>query len=87
VGNRWFDAGVAMTALDQEEHVEHRILNTLKQLFRRAGDGIVQDVPPELDVCESCRKPVCNQEEWIVCENRIAHVKCLEAFRQRGGVA
>lgn len=67
--------------------MEYRILNKLRQLLRRTGGGIIQDIPPELDVCESCRKPICYQDEWIVCENRIAHVKCLEAFRQKGGVA
>jgi hypothetical protein len=64
--------------------------NRLKRLLQSIVDGIVQDVPPELDVCEMCRKPRCSQDEWIVCENRILHMKCLEAYEKKtslpGGV-
>ena len=50
----------------------------LKRLLQRIGAGIVQDVPPELYACEICRRTRCVQDEWIVCESRIAHAKCLE---------
>lgn len=58
----------------------------LKALLRRMVDGIVQDVPPELDVCEMCRKPRCSQKEWIVCENRIFHLECLKAHENKTSV-
>ena len=55
--------------------------NRLKRLLQTISQPIIQDVPPELDACEICRKTQCSQDEWIVCENRIAHMKCLEAYQ------
>jgi hypothetical protein len=55
----------------------------LKQLLQRIGKRIVQDVPHELDACEICRKSECTHDEWIVCENRIAHAKCLEELQDK----
>jgi hypothetical protein len=49
----------------------------LKRLLTTIGQRIIQEVPPELDACEICRRTECLQDEWIVCENRIAHVRCL----------
>jgi hypothetical protein len=57
--------------------------NSLKRLLQAIGQRIIQDVPPELDACEICRKTECSQDEWIVCEQRIAHAKCLEAFQNK----
>jgi hypothetical protein len=56
----------------------------LKSLLRHISEGIVQDVPPELYACEICRKTQCVQDEWIVCEKRIAHAKCLAAIQDKG---
>jgi hypothetical protein len=53
-----------------------RVLQTISQQF-------IQDVPPELSACEICRKTECSQDEWIVCENRIAHAKCLEESQDK----
>jgi hypothetical protein len=64
--------------------VEDRKHSKLRDLLRRIGDGIVQDVPPELYACEICRETRCDQDQWIVCENRIAHAKCLEALQKKG---
>jgi hypothetical protein len=64
--------------------VEYRKQGKLRGLLRRIGNGIVQDVPQELYACEICRKTQCDQDEWIVCENRIAHAKCLEALQASG---
>ena len=55
--------------------------NQLKRLLQRISQHIIQDVPPELHACEICRKTECLQDEWIACENRIAHVKCLETIQ------
>jgi len=48
----------------------------LKRLLTTIRQRIIQEVPPELDACEICRRTECLQDEWIVCENRIAHVRC-----------
>jgi hypothetical protein len=63
--------------------VEEQNRNRLKCLLQDISQRIIQDVPPELDACEICRKTECSQDEWIVCENRIAHAKCLEAFQDK----
>ena len=39
------------------------VLHVLKKL-------IIVPVPPEIDVCESCRQPTCNQVEWEACNAR-----------------
>ena len=52
--------------------------NRLKRSLKRIGEGIAQNTPAELEACEICRKTECIQDEWIVCENRIAHAKYLE---------
>ena len=49
----------------------------LKRLLHSLSDRTIQEVPPELYGCEICRRTDCCQDEWIVCENRIAHAKCL----------
>ena len=55
----------------------------LRSLLQRIGESIVQDVPPGLYACEICRRTECAQDEWIKCENRIAHAKCLEAIQDK----
>lgn len=55
----------------------------LRQVLQSIGRRIIQDVPPKLDACEICRKTECSHDEWIVCENRIAHAKCLEALQDK----
>ena len=49
----------------------------LKGVLKTIGERTVQEVPPELYACEICRRTECFQDEWIVCENRIAHASCL----------
>lgn len=55
----------------------------LRLLLQTISQRIIQDVPPELDACEICRKTECSQDEWIVCEDRIAHAKCLEEYQDK----
>ena len=63
--------------LDEQNKIQ------LKRLLQSIGQHIIQDVPPELHACEICRKTECLQDEWIACENRIAHMKCLEALQDK----
>lgn len=65
--------------------MDQRKQTRLKGLLQRISDGIAMDVPSGFDVCEICRKTECAQDEWIVCENRIAHAKCLEAIQDKEG--
>lgn len=53
----------------------------LRRLLQRIGAGIIADVPSELYACEVCRKNQCAQGDWVVCENRIAQAKLLEAIQ------
>jgi len=55
----------------------------LTRVLERIGKGFVQDIPPELEACEICRKTECTQDEWIACGNRIAHAKCLEEIQSK----
>ena len=48
-----------------------------KRLLKTIGQQAIREVPPELYACEICRRTECFQDEWIVCENRIAHARCL----------
>jgi hypothetical protein len=61
-----------------KEHAMDEATKTrLKRLLETIRQGVVQEVPPELYACEICRRTECFQDEWIVCENRIAHARCL----------
>jgi hypothetical protein len=53
-------------------------IDKLKRILKNCKNGIIQDVPNELAECLVCRKNECHNDEWIKCENRIAHMKCLE---------
>jgi hypothetical protein len=57
----------------------------LKQLLQSIGKDVIQEVPPEMYACEICRRTDCAQDEWLVCENRIAHAKCLEEHQDTAG--
>jgi hypothetical protein len=50
----------------------------LQRLLQR----FVQDVPPELEACQICRKSECSQDEWIACGKRIAHARCLKKIQE-----
>ena len=47
----------------------------LRGFWKRVADGVVQDVPPSLDGCETCRELECTQERWESCELRLAAAK------------
>lgn len=42
------------------------------RLWSRLGASVVQDVPPGLEECESCREVNCTQERWLTCARRLA---------------
>jgi hypothetical protein len=47
------------------------------KLWKRLKGGIVADVPPSLDACETCREVDCTQERWSTCPPRLE----VEAIR------
>lgn len=55
----------------------------LQQLLKNLKKEIVQDIPDELAACEICGATECHNDEWINCEKRIAHAKCLKALAER----
>lgn len=57
-------------------------LDKLKRTLKSLKNEIIQDVPNELAECLVCRKNECPDDEWIKCENRIAHMKCLEELEK-----
>ena len=42
------------------------------RFWTRIRAGVVQDVPPSLEECESCREVDCTQEHWLTCARRLA---------------
>jgi hypothetical protein len=42
------------------------------RFWTRIRAGVVQDVPPSLEECESCREVDCTQERWLTCARRLA---------------
>jgi hypothetical protein len=42
------------------------------KLWARFRAGVIQDVPPGLEECESCRENDCTQARWETCEKRLA---------------
>ncbi len=42
------------------------------RFWTRLRAGLVQDVPPSLEECETCREVDCTQERWLQCEKRLA---------------
>lgn len=63
--------------------MDEQIRSRLKRLLKALSQPIIQEIPPELEACEICRRTECSQDEWIVCETRIAHAKCLEAYQEK----
>jgi hypothetical protein len=53
----------------------------LKRLVQAISQRAIQEVPPELEACQYCRKSDCSQNEWLVCEDRIGQAKRLAAHQ------
>ena len=43
----------------------------ITQFLTAVRQGLITDVPPEYQACESCREPNCNTEKALKCEQRI----------------
>jgi hypothetical protein len=52
--------------------------DSLRRLKKKVADAVVQDVPPELEACEVCRRTHCDTEEWLTCERRIAAARFVQ---------
>lgn len=66
--------------------MDARRRSRLTRLPQSIGQSILQDARAELDASEICRQSDCTDDEWIVCEIRIAHAKCLqEMLKKRRG--
>ena len=46
--------------------------NWMSKLWSRFRAGVIQDVPPSLEECESCREVNCTQARWLSCARRLA---------------
>jgi hypothetical protein len=44
----------------------------LSTILTRVRRGVIQDVPPNLEACESCREVDCARERWLACAKRLA---------------
>ena len=42
------------------------------RFWTRVKAEVIQDVPPSLEECESCREVNCTQERWLTCARRLA---------------
>lgn len=43
----------------------------ITQFLTAVRQGLVQEVPPEYQACESCREPECDTERAAKCEYRL----------------
>jgi hypothetical protein len=49
-----------------------KLNEVLRPMWRRFVDGIVQDVPEDVSLCEfDCRNGQCTSSEWAICERRL----------------
>jgi hypothetical protein len=42
------------------------------RIWARLKSEVIQDVPPSLAECESCREADCTQARWLTCARRLA---------------
>jgi len=42
------------------------------RFWTRLRNEVIQDVPPSLEECETCREANCTQERWLTCARRLA---------------
>lgn len=58
-------------------------INSLKRVFEKFKNEIIQEIPNELSECEICRKTECSEDKFISCKNRIVHMNCLEEMKKK----
>jgi hypothetical protein len=44
----------------------------LSTILARVRRSVIQDVPANLEACESCREADCARERWLACAKRLA---------------
>ena len=57
-------------------------ISRLKSVLMNLRGEFISDIPKELEECEICRETECSNDRWIKCENRLAHMKCLEELEK-----
>lgn len=56
----------------------------ITQFLTAIRQGLVTDIPPEYQACESCREPNCNTEKAATCEDRLRGEKQERKRRNLG---
>lgn len=70
------DEKAACTCIEPVETIVRSPLATFFQrLAHRISRAIVDDVPPDLDACETCREIECTQSHWEGCEQRLQKIR------------
>ncbi|MCK9567506.1 hypothetical protein M0R72_00990 [Candidatus Pacearchaeota archaeon] len=46
-------------------------MGKISQFLQAVKAGLVQEIPPEYQACESCRRPNCDSATAAMCEQRI----------------
>jgi hypothetical protein len=49
-----------------------RSASWIGRFWTRLRAEFIQDVPPSLEECETCREVECTQERWLSCARRLA---------------
>jgi hypothetical protein len=49
-----------------------RFGSLLGNMWARIWAGVVQDLPPSIEACESCREVDCTEAMWRTCARRLA---------------
>jgi hypothetical protein len=49
-----------------------RLGSMLGKMWARIWAGVVQDLPPSIEACESCREVDCTEAMWRTCAQRLA---------------
>ena len=66
------DEQVFVPYVDSPRQLEKpRVTSFFQRMFQRLSRLIIEDVPPEIDACETCRETECTEERFETCENRI----------------
>jgi|PlaIllAssembly_1097288.scaffolds.fasta_scaffold75029_2 hypothetical protein len=49
-----------------------RLSRLIGKAWARIWAGVVQDLPPSIEACESCREVDCTEQMWRTCAQRLA---------------
>jgi hypothetical protein len=45
-------------------------MGIISRVIKAIKDGLIQEIPPEYQACESCREVYCDAEKAALCKNR-----------------